>query len=181
MLCASGFMLSSLFELSLIHALLAVRRPSVLMVGSASGGLDTCHTGSASATAWAQYCLLALLVFARVVIGVVMGGGVISAAPRSLAGPARLAPRILSVRWYPPLGGGLVGGGISAAPESLAGPVRATAERWPNKGRSRPVLPDHGQLAASEQAQLEAARATSDCSRSSLKAASPPACAGSRP
>ena len=30
---------------------------------------------------------------------------------------------------------------------------------WPNKGWSRPLLPDHGELAASEQAQLEAARA----------------------
>jgi hypothetical protein len=72
---------------------------SVLMVGSASGGLDTGHTGSASAMAWAPCCLLAVLVFAGVVIRVGMGGGVISAAPRSLAGPARPAPRILSVRW----------------------------------------------------------------------------------
>jgi hypothetical protein len=61
--------------------------------------------------------------------------------------------------------GGLIlnfGAGISAT-LSLVGPVTPVgtilAVRWPNKGWSRPVLPDHGELAASEQAQLEAARA----------------------
>ena len=56
--------------------------------GSASGVRDTGHTGSASAAA---FCLLAVLVFAGVVIGggaFVMGGAVISATPLSLAGPA---------------------------------------------------------------------------------------------
>ena len=40
-----------------------------------------------------------VLDFAGVVIGVGMGGSVISAAPPSLPGPARPAPQILSVRW----------------------------------------------------------------------------------
>ena len=59
----------------------------------------------------------------------------------------------------------LVGARISASPpRSLAaGPatpaVTILAVRWPNKGWSRPLLPDHGELAALEQAQLEAARA----------------------
>jgi hypothetical protein len=130
-----------------IRALLAVRLLSVLVVGRSSGGLDTGHTGSASAMAWAQYCLLTVLDFAGVVIGVGMGDGVISAVPRLLAGPARPAPRILSVhlvnegwsRPFPPLGGSTVGGGggtvwggISVVPESLAGPgVCATPERQP--------------------------------------------------
>ena len=64
------------------HALLAVRLLSVLMVGLASGELETCHTGSASATAWTPYSLLVVLVFAGVVIGFVIGGGVILHALR---------------------------------------------------------------------------------------------------
>jgi hypothetical protein len=52
----------------------------------------------------------------------------------------------------------------ASPPRSLeAGPVTIVvsilAVRWPNKGWSRPLLPDHGELAASAQAQLEAARA----------------------
>ena len=61
------------------------------------------------------------------------------------------------------IGGGLVffGSDISAvaAPSLVGQAVQATSVRWPNKGWSRPVLPDHAELAASEQAQLEAARA----------------------
>ena len=99
------------------------------MIGGASGEFR--NTGSAAASsAWA--CLvLFVLVFAGVLIGAV-----------SLI---------------------LIGACFSAKPQSLAGPATPfgtiLAVRWPNKGWSRPVLPDHGELAASEQAQLEAARA----------------------
>ena len=34
--------------------------------------------------------------------------------------------------------------------------LKILAVRWPNKGWSRPLLPNHGELAASEHAQLEA-------------------------
>ena len=82
------------------------------------------------AAVWA-FLLLYVLIFARVVVG----GGLI-----------------------------LIGASISASPSrSLAGPATPVGTflrvRWPNKGWSRPLLPDHGELAASEQAQLEAVRA----------------------
>jgi hypothetical protein len=83
-------------------SVLAVLLLSVPMVGSATGGLDSCHTCSVSAIAWAPYCLVTVLVFAGVVvIGVVMGGGIVisAAAPLSLADPARPAERILAVQW----------------------------------------------------------------------------------
>ena len=51
---------------------------------------------------------------------------------------------------------GLFGFGISAAaPQSLAGPLRVTAVRWQNEDWSRPVLPDHAELAVLEQGQHE--------------------------
>ena len=105
------------------------------MMSGASGGFrgtsDTAASVAASsAAAWA---LLLRIILA--ITGVFVGGGLI-----------------------------LIGACISASPpRSLAGPVSPVgtilAVRWPNKGWSRPLLPDHGELAASEQAQLEAARA----------------------
>ena len=87
------------------------------MIGGASGEFR--NTGSAAASsAWA--CLvLFVLVFAGVLIGAV-----------SLI---------------------LIGACFSAKPQSLAGPATPfgtiLAVRWPNKGWSRPLLPDHGELA----------------------------------
>ena len=76
------------------------------------------NTGSAAASsAWASLLLL-VLVFAGVLIGAV-----------SLI---------------------LIGACFSAKPQSLAGPATpfgTLAVRWPDKGWSRPVLPDHGELA----------------------------------
>ncbi len=84
-----------------------------------------------SSAAWA--CLLLLgLIFA----GVVVGGGLILVGARISASP--------------PLS-------LADGPATPAGTILAV--RWPNKGWSRPLLPDHGELAATEQAQLEAARA----------------------
>jgi hypothetical protein len=53
-----------------------------------------------------------------------------------------------------------VGGfSASALSGSLAGPAQFTAVRCSGTGWSRPLLPDHAELAAEEQAQREAARA----------------------
>ena len=99
------------------------------MIGGASGEIR--NTGSAAASsAWA-----CLLLFVLVFVGALIG-----------------AVSLI-----------FIGACFSAKPQSLAGPATPVgtilAVRWPNKGWSRPVLPDHGELAASEQAQLEAARA----------------------
>jgi hypothetical protein len=88
----------------------------VAMIGGTAGEFRS--TGSAAvSSAWA--CLLLfVLVLAGVVIGAV---GLI-----------------------------LIGAGFSATPQSLAGPATPVgtilAARWPNKGWSHPVLPDHGEL-----------------------------------
>ena len=75
--------------------------------------------------------------------------------PRSLKTAARPAPAAL-------VGGDVILAGISATLRLLTCPATPVATissvRWPNQGWSRPVLPGHGQLAASEQAQFEAAR-----------------------
>jgi len=110
------------------------RMPSLM--GCASGGLHGSN-GTASAPAnpppAAGECLL---LFTLVLAGAIVGGGVIIH---------------------------LLGACISASqpPRSLAGPkpFTAVAVKWRNEGWSRPLLPDHAELAASEQAQLEAARA----------------------
>ena len=56
-----------------------------------------------------------------------------------------------------------ISAGILATPQSLAGPatpLKILSVQWySSKGWSRPMLPDHGELAASEQAQMDAARA----------------------
>jgi len=105
-------------------------------MGCASGGLHGSN-GTASAPAnpppAAGECLL---LFTLVLAGAIVGGGVIIH---------------------------LLGASISAAqpPRSLAGPkpCTAVAVKGRNEGWSRPLLPDHAELAASEQAQLEEARA----------------------
>ena len=103
------------------------------LMGGTSGGFRQPTNGTASAVAGssaAWACLLLLgLIFAGVVGLIFVGARISASPPRSLA----------------------------AGPATPAFTILAV--RWPNKGWSRPLLPDHGELAASEQAQLEAARA----------------------
>ena len=103
------------------------------LMGGTSGGFRQPTNGTASAVAGssaAWACLLLLgLIFAGVVGLILVGARISASPPRSLA----------------------------AGPATPAFTILAV--RWPNKGWSRPLLPDHGELAASEQAQLEAARA----------------------
>jgi hypothetical protein len=90
------------------------------MIGGASGEFR--NTGSAAASSAWTCLLLFVLIFAGVLIG--------------------------AVSFI------LIGACFSAKPQSLAGPATPVgtilAVHWPNKGWPRPVLPDHGELAASE-------------------------------
>jgi hypothetical protein len=60
----SPFVITCLFaglqdRTGFVLSVLAVPLLCVPMMGSTTGGLDTCHTGSASTTAWAPYYLVA--------------------------------------------------------------------------------------------------------------------------
>ncbi len=109
------------------------------MIGGASGEFR--NTGSAAASsAWA--CLvLFVLFFAGVLTGAV-----------SLI---------------------LIGACFSAKPQSLAGPATPfgtiLAVRWPNKGWSRPVLPDHGELAKRVHTAATASTIPASAARSSFR------------
>ena len=96
--------------------------------GGASGVRDVGDTASATSSV----ANLAYLIITLIIAAVVIGGGLV-----------------------------LFGSDISAvaAPslQVVGQAVQVTFVRWPNKGWSQPVLPDHAELAASEQAQLEAA------------------------
>ena len=110
------------------------------MMGGASGEFRN-NCSAAASSVWV--CLfLFVLVFAGVVVGV--GLWHFSYAHFSFS-----ATRISA--------------GILAMPQSVAGPatpLKILSVQWySSKGWSRPMLPDHGELAASEQAQMDAARA----------------------
>ena len=99
-------------------------------LGSASGVRGTDETAAATGSFAATWTHLLLVL---IIVGVVIGGGL-----------------------------NLFGFGVSssAPPRSLCGPVPAARVHWPIKGCwSRPLLADHAELAALEQAQLQAARA----------------------
>jgi hypothetical protein len=82
-----------------------------------------------SAAASSAWACLLLIVLVFAGVGLILIGDSFSATPQSLAGPATPVLTIVAVQWYS------------------------------SKGWSRPVLPDHGELAASDQAQIDAARA----------------------
>ena len=110
------------------------------LMGGTSGGFreptNGCLNGTASAVAGSSAAWACLLLLGLIFAGVVVGGGLILVGARISASPPR---------------------SLAAGPATPAFTILAV--RWPNKGWSRPLLPDHGELAASEQAQLEAARA----------------------
>lgn len=106
------------------------------LMGGTSGGFRQPTNGTASAVAGSSAAWACLLLLGLIFAGVVVGGGLILVGARISASPPR---------------------SLAAGPATPAFTILAV--RWPNKGWSRPLLPDHGELAASEQAQLEAARA----------------------
>jgi len=99
-------------------------------LGSASGVRGTDETAAAPGSLTTTWTHLFVVL---IIVGVVIGGGL------------------------NPFGFGV---SSSARPRSLCGPLPAARVHQPIKGCwSRPLLADHAELAALEQAQLEAARA----------------------
>ena len=100
------------------------------LMGGTSGGFRQPTNGTASAVAGSSAAWACLLLLGLIFAGVV---GLILVGARISASPPR---------------------SLAAGPATPAFTILAV--HWPNKGW---LLPDHGELAASEQAQLEAARA----------------------
>jgi hypothetical protein len=145
-------------------AAIMVGSATAIMVGSAASANQTASATTGFSAATLQHLLIAVLVGGRLLFG-----SGFSAASQSLVGPL---PGIwltaTGVRWVnesltQPVGP--VRGFRafeSAPPRSLTGPAAPaprTAVRSPDKAVSQPLLLDHAELAAAEEAQREAARA----------------------
>ena len=146
------------------------------MVGSAASANQTASSTTGFSAATLPHLLIVVLAIAGVMT---MGGGLLlfgsgfSAAPQSLVGPSPVTTFTVTqagVRWgneswfgdflrcastSEPVGSL----SASSPPGLLAGPSQLTAVRSSGKGWSRPLLPDHAELAAAEEAQRDAARA----------------------
>jgi hypothetical protein len=136
--------------------------PAAIMVGSAvtdSANHSDYHIASATTCFSAATSLHLLITFLAVAVVMIMGSGLvlfgsgISAAPCPfpVTGWTVTGVRWGHESWTRPVGGFRA----SAPPRSLAGPARLTAVLSHDKGLSQPLLSNHVELAAAEQAQCD--------------------------